>query len=211
MAKIERFKTKDKAISIVGTGHVLRKSLQAVKSEIQDFAPDAVALELDLGRFLALTQRTRPRPKGFVEVLLFELQKQAGKTTGVKPGAEMVAAAREARKHGIPVVLVDRDIRVTLKRALRNMTLSEKVKLLTGIIGGFFEVRDKARLNTLIDQKDELMVEFKRELPSVYKALVTERDAYMAKAISSLPYSKVLAVVGAGHIAGIRKRLEYRK
>ena len=67
MAKIERFKTRTKEISVVGTGHVLRKSLQAVKSEIRDFGPDVVALELDLPRFIALTTRRRPKPKGIKE------------------------------------------------------------------------------------------------------------------------------------------------
>jgi len=211
MAKIERFKSKDKEISIVGTGHVLRKSLQAVKSETQEFKPDVVALELDMPRFLALRKRKRPKPKGIVERLLFELQKEASKTTGVKAGAEMLAAAREARKHNIPVVLIDRDIRITLKRALHNMSFSEKLKLLVGMIGGIFEVRDKAKLDSLIGQKDELMEEFKKELPSFYKALVTERDVYMARAIASLPQSRVMVVVGAGHLNGLKKRLEYRK
>ena len=211
MAKIERFSTKQKEISAVGTGHVLQKSLQAVKSEIQDFAPEAVALELDLPRFLALTKKKKRKPKGIAERLLFELQSQAGKTTGVRPGAEMLAAAREARRHNIPVVLIDRDIRITLRRAFGGMTIKEKLKLLAGVVGGFFEVRDKSKLDSLISQKDELMVEFRRELPSAYRALVTERDAYMSKAISALPYSRVLLVVGAGHLSGIRKRLEYRK
>lgn len=207
MAKIERFSTRDKQISIVGTGHVLKKSVHAVKKEIKDFKPDTVALELDMNRFIALERGMKTKPNGLIQLFLTELQKYAGETTGVKPGSEMLAAAKEARRHGIPVALIDRDIRITLNRALRNITLQEKLKLLWDCIIGFFEVGDTDKLNSLIDQKDELMHEFEKELPSVYNALVTERDAHMAMAIQSLPAIRVLVVVGAGHMAGIRKRL----
>jgi len=211
MAKIERFHAKGKEISLVGTGHVLRKSVLAVRKEIRGFCPDTVALELDMNRFIAIERGTKATPKGLVQHALFWLQKRAGETTGVRPGAEMLAAAKEAREHNVPVALIDRDIRITLGRALRNITLSEKLKLAWGAIGGFFEVGDKAKLDSLIGQKDELMGEFERELPSVYKALVTERDSHMATAIQSIPAARVLVVVGAGHMPGIRKRLEYRK
>ncbi len=209
--QIEHFTAHGKQISIVGTGHVLRESVNAVKKEIKDFQPDTVAIELDMNRFLALEKRKRVKPKKLVERLLYELQKQAGQTTGISPGAEMKAAAREAGKHRIPVALIDRDIRITLNRALRNITFKEKLKLLYGILGGFIEVRDKRKLDTLIDQKDELMIEFEKELPSVYKALVTERDTYMARAILTIPANKIMVVVGAGHTTGIKKQLEYRK
>lgn len=211
MAEITRFTSGDKQITIVGTGHVLKKSVALAKAEIKDFKPEVVALELDMNRFLALSRRTRRKPKGIIPLLLMNLQKKAAKTTGVRAGAEMMAAAKEARKHKIPIVLVDRDIRITLQRGLRNMTLREKAKLVWGLIAGFFEVGDKAKLNSIFDQKDELMEEFKHELPSIYKAFVTERDIFMAHSISQLPYSRILVVAGAGHAKGIRKRLEYRK
>jgi len=66
---------------------------------------------------------------------------------------------------------------------------------------------DKQALDSLISQKDELMLEFKRELPHLYRALVTERDSYMAGAISQLPFSRILVVVGAAHLNGIKKEL----
>ena len=108
-------------------------------------------------------------------------------------------------------MLIDQDIRVTLQRGLGNMTRKEKLKLVWGLIAGFFEVGNKDTLDALLDQKDDLMEEFKHELPSIYKAFVTERDIYMAQAVSNLPHSRILVVVGAGHLSGIKKLLESQK
>ena len=82
-----------------------------------------------------------------------------------------------------------------------------KAKLIWGLAAGFFEMGDKQALDGLMNQKDELMLEFKRELPHLYRALVTERDNYMAGAISQLPFCRILVVVGAAHVNGIKKRL----
>jgi len=211
MAKSELFRAGDKEILAIGTGHVLRDSVNAVRREIKAFQPDIVALELDMNRYLALTRKARGKPAGIIWRLLALLQERAGRTTGIKPGGEMLAAAREAARSRIPVALIDQDIRVTLRNTLRNMTLREKLKLAWGAVFGFIEVGNKETLDSILDQKDELMGEFKRELPGAYRALVTERDDYMARAITQLPTGKVLVVVGAGHLVGIRKRLEYRK
>ena len=210
MAVKSHFFTEKKEITIVGTGHVMRKSVATVRAEIARFKPEAVALELDMGRFIALGRRVHKKPRGIVPLLLSVLQKKAARTTGIRAGSEMMAAAREARKHNIPVVLIDRDIRITLRNGLRSMTLREKARLVWGLVAGFFEVGNKHALDSLISQKETLMLEFKRELPHLYKALVTERDAYMAEGISQLPYSRILVVCGAAHLNGIRKRLEYR-
>ena len=210
MTQSIRFNVKNREISIVGTGHVMKKSVEAVKKEIAEFKPDVVAIELDMNRFIAMNRNAKAKPKTPIQFLLMEIQNKAAKTTGIKAGTEMMTASNEARKHNIPTVLIDRDIRITLQRGLGNMTLKEKLKLVWGLIGGFFEVGNKAQLDALIDQKEELMEEFKKELPSIYRALVTERDRYMANAILKLPHSKILVVVGAGHVRGIKKGLEYR-
>jgi pheromone shutdown protein TraB len=185
--------------------------VRAAQKEIKAFKPGAVALELDMPRFVALTRRARPQPRGLVQMALMELQKRAAQATSVRAGAEMMAAAKAARKAKIPVVLIDRDIRITLNRAIRSLTLKEKLKLGWGVIAAFFEVGDAKKLNSLLGQKDELMAEFKREFPGFYHALVTERDEHMAGALHSLPYGRVVVVVGAGHLTGVRKNLEYWK
>ena len=41
-------------IRIVGTAHVSAQSVEDVKNAIEDFHPDIIAIELDLGRFHAM-------------------------------------------------------------------------------------------------------------------------------------------------------------
>ena len=59
------------------------------------------------------------------------------------------------------------------------------------------------------------MEETKTKYPNVYKALVTERDIYMGKALyklmSTFPDKKILAIVGAGHENGIMGELKSMK
>jgi pheromone shutdown-related protein TraB len=57
------------------------------------------------------------------------------------------------------------------------------------------------------DALEELMRDFTKELPSVRESLIDERDKYLAKKIHDAPGEKVVAIVGAGHIPGIRKYL----
>ncbi len=210
MALAERFFSRNKEIAIVGTGHVLHSSISAVRREIQSFKPELVAIELDMGRFIAISRRAKPRAKGVFVNLLSSLQQRAARTTGVRAGSEMLAAVREARKHNIPVALIDQDIRITLRRALHGMTLREKAKLGWNLLFGAFEAGNKEKLDSIISQKDELMAKFKQELPNLYATLVTERDEYMARAVAQQPFQRILIVVGAAHVTGLRKRLEYR-
>ncbi len=53
---------------------------------------------------------------------------------------------------------------------------------------------------------DDLTEELYKVSPSMYEALITERDHIMAQAISTLS-GTVVAVVGAGHVKGIKQHL----
>jgi pheromone shutdown protein TraB len=114
-------------ICLVGTAHVSQKSVEDVRAAIEEFQPDIVGVELDQGRFISLTQETADPTvteilKGgnfarlIVQWILAFIQQRIGAETGVKPGAEMLAAIEEAEAHQKPVALIDRDIRITLSR-----------------------------------------------------------------------------------------------
>jgi len=53
----------------------------------------------------------------------------------------------------------------------------------------------------------QLMQQLSKEMPSVKSVLVDERDAFIANSITRSPGKKILAVVGAGHLEGIKKLL----
>ena len=59
-------------------------------------------------------------------------------------------------------------------------------------------------------QKDvltELMEELGRAYPDLKRVLIDERDGYLAQRIRETEGRRVVAVVGAGHVAGMRRAL----
>lgn len=90
------------------------------------------------------------------------------------------------------------------------------------IIGVFGDLGEKTRDDEIrkvsVDFKalemgegiEDLLNLMKKEFPGIYTTLVTERDAHMSKNISQLlkRYDKILVVVGAGHLLGMKKTLE---
>lgn len=208
-------------IRIVGTAHVSRKSIQDVTSAIEEFAPDIVAVELDRGRYAALRKEGQAPAvsdvlKGgnfsqlLMQWMLAYLQRRIGMDVGVEPGAEMLAAIEEAERHGIPVALADRDIRITLMRFWRTMTLWEKGKMLAALAASLLGVGgEEIDVDALTNQDviSAALEEFRKYAPHGAQALIDERDAYLAHQLLSLArrHERVLGVVGAGHVEGITR------
>jgi pheromone shutdown-related protein TraB len=222
---IERIKLADKEVILLGTAHVSEESIEQVKRLIEEERPDCIALELDRARFEQLAKESKWRETDIFSVirtgktylLLFNLilagmQRKIGKELGVKPGSEMLAAAELAAKYGIPLALVDRDITITMKRALSQMGFFEKAKFLFELLlyaFGFGEKVTKDKVEELknADMLSAVIEELSREFPSIKQVLIDERDKYIASKISRLNAKKVLAVIGAGHVAGIKKNI----
>jgi pheromone shutdown-related protein TraB len=144
--------------------------------------------------------------------LLTNFQIRIGDELGVKPGTEMLTAVNLAREKNIPIALVDRDIGISLKRALDQVSFKEKFKLLSTFISGFLanEEMEEDILEKLKDKDlvNELIQELGEEIPSFKRALIDERDRYIAYKIASLPGENIVAVIGAGHVNGIQRILE---
>lgn len=214
-----------KEILLVGTAHVSAESVDLVRKTIDEEKPDAVAVELDAQRYESLVNKKRwdeteihkvlkeKKTQLFLlQLLLSNFQRKIGDKLGSKPGAEMAAAVEEAKKMNVRVELADRDIRITLKRAFARMSLREKFKMLFGFVSGIFEEEEieKDIIEKLKDNDvmTEMLNELSAQIPSVKQVLIDERDAYIAEKILSAEGKKIVAVVGAGHVAGIKKRLE---
>lgn len=209
-------------LKIVGTAHVSQKSVDEVLTAIEEFRPDVVAIELDPARFAALKKQSRdPTVNDVLEVknfnslliqwLLSYLQRKIGFDVGVEPGAEMKAAIAEADSRGIPIALVDRDIRLTLLRFWKAMGLVEKIKMVSALVFSIAEVEkgEELDIESLKEQDviDVIMEEFRKFSPNGARTLIDERDAYIAHQLVILkaqrPESRILAIVGAGHRHGI--------
>ncbi len=209
-------------IKIVGTAHVSQQSVDEVKGAIEDFKPDIVAIELDPARFAAIKKQGKdPSVSDVLEVrnfnsllvqwLLAYLQRKIGIDVGVEPGAEMKIAIEEAEKRSIPVALVDRDIRLTLLRFWSSLGFMEKLRMFWALVASIAEVDDGKEIDieSLKEQNviDAVMEEFRKFSPNGARALIDERDAYIAHQLVLLkaqkPEGRILAIVGAGHRQGI--------
>lgn len=215
-------------LRILGTAHVATASVEAVRHHIAEYQPDIVAVELCKSRHEALTSDRRLDKEGLLKVvkegkaplvliqsLLAAEQRKLGLDEGQQPGAELIAAVEEAKAAGLEVALVDRDIQVTLRRAWKNMRFIEKFRVLKSLLGQDDDEEEAPDVNTLLDDSDllsSLMEELRGFSPGAGKVLIDERDEYLATKISALnSEKKVLAVVGAGHLAGIREYLVENK
>ena len=216
-------------LRIIGTAHVSKDSVELVDKQIEEWGPDVVAIELCNSRAQALKDERRLDQEGLRKVIkegkaplvLFQSmlaaeQRRLGMDEGVQPGAELLGAMNSAEEKNIEVALVDRDIQITLRRAWRNMGLREKWRILWGLVAPEDDSEeDIPEINELLSNKDllsELMEELKQIAPSAGEVLVDERDEYLATKIESQrSKGKVLAVIGAGHLEGVSKRLQNRE
>lgn len=210
---------------LVGTAHISQQSVHLVRDVVERERPDAVCVELDAQRYEALSQeshfeaqdlRTVIRNKQLATLLLnlvlASYQKRLGMKLGVTPGSELLEATRAAEALGIPVALCDRDVRITLRRAWASLSLWRKLGLLSGVLSSAFETpeiteEELARIRER-DVLTELMDELGESLPELKRTLIDERDGYLAQKIRETPGRRIVAVVGAGHVAGMTRAIE---
>jgi len=209
-----------RTIILVGTAHISKESVDLVEAVIEAEQPDCVCLELDDKRYQALTRqeqwqsldlksiiKNKQLSTLIVSLMMASYQKRLGGQLGVSPGAELLKAAQTAKKLQIPISLCDRDVRITLRRAWKSTSFWKKGYLLTSLLAGLFDREDisEEKLSEL-KKKDvltSLMDELGSSLPDLKRVLIDERDIYLVEKIKSSPGEKVVAVVGAGHLAGM--------
>ena len=214
-------------LKLIGTAHVSKESIEEVKAAIIENQPEVVAVELDLNRFQNMMAERNGQEKQninlreiikgdklsifLVSMFLSYMQRKIGDKLGVKPGSEMLAAIDTAEEIGANVALIDRDISLTLKRAINKMSWIEKAKFLYGIIASFFSDEEIEDVESIKDGDEltEVMEYFKDMSPKAYDVLVSERDAYMAHRLLEINNTSVVAVVGAGHKKGITNYMEH--
>jgi len=210
---------------LIGTAHVSAESVAEVDSIIRRYSPDRVCIELDQGRLQSLTAedswknldmtKVIKEGRGFLmlaNLMLSSFQKRMGEDAGVKPGAEMKAALQTSQELGIPCSMIDRDISTTLKRAWRKSGFWTKNKLLasllSSVLGGeevsaeeIEELKKKSALEGMMNELADYM-------PQIKHVLIDERDQFLACRLFEEKEDCVLAVVGAGHVPGIKRWLE---
>ncbi|WP_313171625.1 TraB/GumN family protein [Stenotrophomonas sp.] len=214
--------------TLLGTAHVSLASVQAVEQAIASGQYDAVAVELDPQRLQALTNPNALAQLDLVEVIrkgrvalfaanlaLAAYQRRLAEQLGIEPGAELKRAVELAKANDLPVHLIDRDVGLTFRRASQSLGFFGKIKLVMGLGAGLFSSEDvgEDEIEKLKqgDMLESSFGEFANESPALYQAIIGERDRYMATRLREEHNSEqrnVLAVVGAGHLAGLARYLE---
>ena len=212
----------DKQVILLGTAHVSKESVQQVRQVIQEENPDTVCVELCQSRYQSIRQKERWQETDIVKIikekksflllsnlLLASFQKRIAKKLDIKPGQEMITAIETAEEMDAEIHLADRDIRTTLSRTWRAMGLWGKIKLLFQLMLSLGEVEEISE-EDIEKMKNEdvlttLLAEVGKSLPVLKDILIDERDQYLAEKIRTAPGGKIVAVVGAGHVPGIKK------
>ena len=220
-------KVDDIEYTLLGTAHVSKASVDAVRHLIATRPFDMVAVELDEHRHHSLM-----RPDDWRNVDLFKIvkdgkagmlaanlalgayQRRLAEQFGVEPGAELKAACVEAGARGTPVELIDRDVGVTLKRSYAAVGFLDKLSIVGGLVASAISSDEISEQDVEKLKEGDILTntfdEFARQSQPLHHALIVERDRYMAGRLrqSSKPGQRVLAVVGAGHLAGLARALE---
>ncbi len=219
---IQHLEIGTKKVTLVGTAHVSEESARLVSEVISREKPDTVCVELCESRYQSIRQKDKWQNTDIIKIirekksflllsnlLLASLQKKIAKKLDIRPGQEMIQAIESADDIGATVTLADRDIRITLSRTWRMMRLLDKIKLLFQLILSLGQVDDiSAEDVEKMKQEDVLetiLADVGKSLPVVRAILIDERDQYLTHKIKNAPGEKIVAVVGAGHVPGIRK------
>ena len=221
---VERITLAEKEIYVVGTAHVSAESVEDVKATVEAVGPDSICIELCAARHKALVQKDNWKKMDIFKVIkekraLFLLAQlilnsfytRLGKQLKVQPGAEMIEGMRQADRIGAELVLADRDIEITLKRVWGYLNLWNKLVMVSQLMASFFvggsidsELVEEMKSK---DQLENIMEAFTDSFPEVKKRLIDERDIYLSQKIRIAPGKKIVAVVGAGHVKGIKEHI----
>ncbi len=219
-SNVTRLTLGDREFILLGTAHVSRDSVNEVAEAIRDLSPDRVCVEIDDARHKSLVEKRSweslniyqviREKKGFLllgNLVLSSFQRRMGAELGVTPGEEMLAAIEAAKELEIPTSFVDRQIHTTLRRAWSRAGFWGKNKMLAALLGSVFS-REKLPAEEIEALKEQgalegMMNELATYLPAAKEVLIDERDQYIASKSYAAEGSRLLVVVGAGHVPGI--------
>jgi pheromone shutdown protein TraB len=212
-------------IIFVAVIHADLESVEYARKIVRETKPDVVAVELDRDRYQQLMspnsrnetiplQMTGDSAQDLMQQLAI-LEKSLGDMTGSNIGDEMLASIEEGRAVGAKIALVDRPMQATIQAMMRvplnelygfTNTLPDAAKDIEG--GGAKDILEMLKEEGAVE---DIMKQFQKEFPGLTKVLIEERDEYVAKALHFIlndVKGKIVAVLGAGHIQGVKAALE---
>ncbi|EHQ88392.1 TraB/GumN family protein [Desulfosporosinus youngiae] len=222
---ITRLNLDGKEFILIGTAHVSKQSADLVKEVIEAEKPDSVCIELDEPRYKTIIEGNKWKETDIFKIIkekkatlllinlvISSFQKRIAKQFGINAGQEMIQGAESAKEIGANLVLADRNIQITFARIWEGVGFWGKVKLLTGIFVSIFDDEDISEEDLekmkSQDMLNSILKEFTVNFPKLKVPLIDERDQYLSQKIKEAPGTKVVAVLGAAHVPGIKEELK---
>lgn len=222
---ITRIHQDGKEYILIGTAHVSKHSAEQVKEVIEAEKPDAVCVELDKQRYQSITDGSKWKEMDIIQVIkekkaslllmnlaISSFQNRMADQFGIKAGQEMIQGIESAKETGATLVLADRNIQITFARIWGGIGLKGKALLLSQVIAGIFSkesiTEEELEKMKSQDTLQAILNEFTETFPRLKKPLIDERDQYLAQKIKEAPGEKIVAVLGAAHVPGIKEEIK---
>jgi pheromone shutdown-related protein TraB len=222
---ITRIHLDGKEYILIGTAHVSKQSAEQVKEVIEAEKPDAVCVELDKQRYQSITDGNKWKGMDIIQVIkekkaslllmnlaISSFQNRMADQFGIKAGQEMIQGIQSAKESGATLVLADRNIQITFARIWGGIGLKGKALLLSQVIAGIFSkesiTEEELEKMKSQDTLQAILNEFTEAFPRLKKPLIDERDQYLAQKIKEAPGEKIVAVLGAAHVPGIKEEIK---
>lgn len=203
-------------ITIVGTGHVFNLA-EPVAFIVKNTWPDAVLLELDVGRMNAMTvAQSGDAPAEEPEMSAIyrqtaRYQQRMSEEHGAKLGGEFLAAINAGKLAGAAIIPIDTDAMRVMNEMWAEMSTKERIRYrLSGISDSIGGKRKVADVQKSFANDEEAYIEGMRErYPTLVRKLIDERNQHMADQINKASeiYRNMVVIVGDAHVEGISKLL----
>ncbi|KAK2379904.1 TraB family protein [Trifolium repens] len=202
-------------VYVVGTNHISKESSKQVEDIIKFLKPETVFLELCSSREHILYREKLKVPTEEDMIAMWKKKHnifailhswfiaELANELDVYPGAEFRSGYREAKKYGAKVALGDRQQHITLKRTWRKLPLMHIIRLFNPFYYQEINFSDPLSSSDYVKRR-QILSEL---LPTVMETIVHERDKYMSHTLLRVASQNrsVVAVVGRGHLQGIKK------
>lgn len=203
-------------ITIIGTGHVFNLA-EPVSFIVKNTWPDAVLVELDVGRMRALTESSegdshREQPEmSAIYRQTSRYQQRMSEEHGAQLGGEFAAAISTGRLAGAAIIPIDTDAMNVMNEMWAEMSAGERIRYrLSGISDRIGGKRKVAAVQESFSADEDAYIEgMRRRYPTLVRKLIDERNVHMAGQIedAARTYSNIVVVVGDAHVEGICRLL----
>jgi len=199
---------------MIGTGHVFRIAEQ-VSFIVKYTWPDAVLVELDERRYVALTNDSGGKTSGNSPRMYresAEYQNKISERNGAKPGGELLAAILAGKVVGAEIICIDKDAEQIMREVEEDMSFFERTRYSLSSVTDRLFGRNKVNVahRNFAASEEIYISRMRRRFPTLVRKLIDERNAYMADKIreASEKYNNIVVVVGDAHVKGICELLE---